>query len=251
MNLPDALTFDRPVRSSKESLMVEAAIFDIDGTQVDSVDLHALAWHEAFAQFGHRVTVDQARSQIGKGGDRLLPVFLSDDDLRDHGSELEAWRGERFKTQYLPLVRPFSAVPELFARLRQSGIRIAVGSSAKREELEVYLRIAKVADLVDVTVSSEDVNESKPAPDVFQVALQKLGLGPDAVVVIGDSPYDAQAAARAGARSIGFLSGAFPEDSLRRAGCISIYPGPAGLYVALDQSVFSSKSRPESENGSK
>jgi beta-phosphoglucomutase-like phosphatase (HAD superfamily) len=218
--------------------MVEAAIFDIDGTLADSVDLHALAWHEAFAHFGHCVTVDQARSQIGKGGDRLLPVFLSDDDLRDHGTELEAWRGERFKTRYLPIVRPFSAVPELFARLRQGAIRIAVGSPAANEELEVYLRIAGVADLVDVTVSSEDVKESKPAPDVFQGALQKLRLEPDVAVVIGDSPYDAQAAARSGTRSIGFLSGAFSKGSLRRAGCISIYPGPAGLYVALDQSLF-------------
>src|ERR1700761_6324247 len=84
----------------KESSMPKAVIFDLDGTLIDSVDLHALAWHEAMANFGHDVSFEQARSQIGKGGDKLLPVFLSEDERRDHGKELEEWRGNRFKTKY-------------------------------------------------------------------------------------------------------------------------------------------------------
>src|ERR1700753_3137597 len=92
--------------------MPKAAIFDLDGTLLDSVDLHAIAWHEAMAKFGHDVSYEQPRSQIGKGGDKLIPVFLSADEQRDHGKEMEEWRGERFKTAYLPLVRPFSAVPD-------------------------------------------------------------------------------------------------------------------------------------------
>jgi len=85
------------------------------------------------AKFGHDVTFEQARSQIGKGGDKLIPVFLSVDEQRDHGKEMEEWRGERFKTAYLPLVRPFSAVPDLLRRVRDAGVRVAVASSAKKD----------------------------------------------------------------------------------------------------------------------
>src|ERR1700760_2152901 len=106
--------------------MRKAVIFDLDGTLIDSVDLHALAWQEAFVRFGHDVSFAQARSQIGKGGDKLIPVFLSDAERRDHGVDLEKWRGERFKSEYLPLVRPFSAVPALLRRVRAAGLRVAI-----------------------------------------------------------------------------------------------------------------------------
>jgi hypothetical protein len=118
------------------------------------VDLHAIAWHEAMLKFGHEVSFGQARGQIGKGGDKLIPVFLADDEQRDHGKELEQWRADRFKTEYLPLVRPFSAVPELLRRVRKSGLRVAVASSAKKDEVDKYMEIARISDLVDVTTSS-------------------------------------------------------------------------------------------------
>jgi phosphoglycolate phosphatase-like HAD superfamily hydrolase len=93
--------------------MPRAAPFDVDGTLIDSVDLHARAWHEAFLRFGHNVSSEQARSQIGKGGDKLIPEFLSEAQQNEHGEELKEWRGNLFKSEYLPLVRPFSAVPKL------------------------------------------------------------------------------------------------------------------------------------------
>jgi HAD superfamily hydrolase (TIGR01549 family) len=216
--------------------MYKAAIFDLDGTLIDSVDLHALAWQEAFAKFGHDVSFEQARSQIGKGGDKLIPVFLSEDAQRDHGDELEEWRGERFKSAYLPLVRPFAAVPELLQRVRNAGLRIAIGSSAKKAELDKYLDIAGIADQVDAATSSEDAEESKPAPDIFQVALKKLGIEGAAVVAIGDTPYDATAARKAGIEAIGVLCGGFSEASLRQAGCVDVYPGPATLFACFDRS---------------
>ena len=222
--------------------MPKAAIFDLDGTLLDSVDLHALAWHEAMVKFGHDVTLEQVRSQIGKGGDKLIPVFLSADEQRDHGKELEEWRGRRFKTSYLPLVRPFSAVPDLLRRLRDAGLRIAVASSAKRDELDKYLDIAGIADLVDATTSSEDADESKPAPDVFEIILKKLKIAGADAVAIGDTPYDATAAGKAGVATIGVLCGGFTETSLREAGCFEVFRGPAALfaYCHVKSNIFGS-----------
>jgi phosphoglycolate phosphatase-like HAD superfamily hydrolase len=216
--------------------MPKATIFDVDGTLVDSVDLHARAWQEALARFGHPVTFEQVRGQIGKGGDQLIPVFLSEAEQRDHGAAMEEWRGKLFRSQYLPLVRPFSAVPELFRRVREAGLKIAVASSAKASELDVYLAIAGIADLIDAATSSEDVGQSKPAPDTFQLALQKLGIEAHEAVAIGDTPYDAEAAGRAGIRTIGLLSGGFTEAALRQAGCVAVYPGPGALLACFDQS---------------
>jgi phosphoglycolate phosphatase-like HAD superfamily hydrolase len=218
--------------------MPKAAIFDIDGTLVDSVDLHALAWHEAMVKFGHDVSFAQARGQIGKGGDKLIPHFLTEEAQRDHGKELEEWRGRRFKREYLPLVRPFTAVPDLLKRVRDAGVRIAVGSSAKQDELAEYLDIARVADLVEVTASSEEAEESKPAPDIFEVVLRKLKLQGSDAVAIGDTPYDAKAAGKADIRSLGVLCGGFTEQSLRQAGCAEVYPGPASLFAGFEHSLL-------------
>ena len=216
--------------------MPRAAIFDVDGTLVDSVDLHASAWQEALERFGHHVTFEQTRSQIGKGGDQLIPMFLSKREQRDHGKEMEEWRGKLFKSKYLPMVRPFSAVPELLRRAIDAGLKVAVASSAKASELKIYLEIACVRDLVDVAISSEDAEQSKPAPEIFNVALKKLGIaGPDAVAV-GDTPYDAVAAGKAGIPSIGLLCGGFTEAELRKGGCVAVYPGPAALLACFGAS---------------
>jgi phosphoglycolate phosphatase-like HAD superfamily hydrolase len=155
---------------------------------------------------------------------------------------MEEWRGKRFKTEYLPLVRPFSAVPDLFRRVRHGGLRIAVASSAKKDELEMYLDIAGIADLVDVTTCSDDVAESTPAPDIFEAALKELGVEGADAVAIGDMPYDAEAAGKAKIATIGVLCGGFAEDSLRHAGCVQVYPGRPPCWLA--SSTRSSQSRP-------
>jgi HAD superfamily hydrolase (TIGR01549 family) len=215
---------------------MKAAIFDVDGTLVDSVDLHAAAWQRALAKFGHEVSFIDARGQIGKGGDKLIPLFLSDEEQADHGEAMEAYRTKLFRSEYLHLVRPFTAVPELLRCLREAGLKIAVASSAKQKELDVYLEVAGITDLIDANTCSDDVGESKPDPDIFEAALEKLGVAPGEAMVIGDTPYDGIAAKRAGIASIGVLSGGFREEDLRGAGCIAVYPGPAALFTCFANS---------------
>lgn len=151
---------------------------------------------------------------------------------------MEEWRGNHFKAEYLPLVRPFSAVPDLLRRLREAGLRIAIASSAKEDELKKYLDIARIGDLVDVATSSDDVEASKPSPDVFEVVLRELKIDGSDAVAIGDTPYDAIAAGKAKIAAIGVLCGGFTESSLRQAGCVEVYPGPATLFARFQSSLL-------------
>ena len=219
-------------------MAADAALFDVDGTLIDSVDLHARAWQEALAHFGHKVPFAEVRAQIGKGGYQLLPVFVSQDELALKGKAIEEHRSQLYKREYLERVRPFPAVRELFQELLRRGVRIALASSAKSDELEIYKQIARIDDLADAETSADDAERSKPHPDIFQAALNKLDKDVDKkrTYVVGDSPWDALAAGKLGLRTIGVLCGGFPEDDLRQAGCIAIYRDPADLLARLDQS---------------
>lgn len=216
---------------------MRAAIFDIDGTLLDSVDLHARAWVEAFAHFGVETDFAEVRSQIGKGGDELMPVFLPQARIEREGEAIEAYRSDLFKRKYLPKVQPFPGVRALFERVRASGSKIALASSGKRSEVDHYTEILKIGDLVDVATSSDDADRSKPHPDIFAAALKKLaGTPTKAILVIGDTPYDAEAAAKAGLRTIGVLCGGFPEADLSAAGCVAIYRDPQDLLDGFEHS---------------
>ena len=217
-----------------------AVIFDVDGTLVDSVDLHAQSWQDAFREYGRDIAFDDIRGQIGKGGDQLMPVFLGADEIEAFGEQLEERRGAILKERYLPRVEAFPGVRALFEHLRAEGMRIALASSAKADELETYKGIADIEDLVDEQTTSEDVESSKPHPDIFLAALEKLGNpDPEDVVVVGDTPYDAEAASQAGLRTIGVLCGGFSEESLWNAGCIAVYRDPADLLAQYDGSPLS------------
>ena len=218
--------------------MIRAVIFDIDGTLIDSVDYHAQAWVEAFEKFGKDVRFEDVRGQIGKGGDQLLPVFLTEDELERFGKPLDEWWSEHLKRQYLPKFRAFPRVRALFERILADGKQIALASSAKPEELARYKEIAGIADLIadDEATSSADAEQSKPHPDIFLSALSKLGIDPCDVLVVGDTPYDAEAAGKAGLSTIGVLCGGFPEASLRDSGCIAIFRDPADLLTSYDAS---------------
>ena len=240
-------------------MTAEALLFDIDGTLVDSVDLHARAWEEAFEHFGRRIPFAKIRAQIGKGGDELLKTLLPPKEFEKRGEEIDRWRSDLYKRKYLGQVRAFPRVRDLFQDLLRRKLLIALASSAKGDELARYKQIAGIDDLIEAETSSDDAERSKPNPDIFAVALERLarrgvapavptagspraalGLGgnvrKDRVLVVGDSPWDAIAAGRLGVRTLGVLCGGFPEVELRKAGCIAIYRDPADLLARLDES---------------
>ncbi len=219
--------------------MIKAAIFDIDGTLVDSVALHARAWQESLHKFGHDIPFDAVRQQIGKGGDQLLPVFLTKQELAQYGNALVEYRGQLFKDKYLAQVKPLPCARELFLRLRQDGKQIALASSAKGDELITYKRIANIEDLVDEETSSDDAERSKPHPDIFEAALRRLkDVKPSEAIVVGDSPYDEQAAGKLGLRGIAVRSGGFSDKDLRDAGFSEIYDNIADLLRHYRESLI-------------
>lgn len=210
--------------------MIEAFIFDIDGTLIDSNDFHAKAWQKAFAEKDFEFSFDEIRPQIGKGADTLLPVFLSEKEIEKYGDAIAERRGEIFKDEYLDRVKPFPKVRELFQKIKADGHKIALASSSKEDEVEAYKKIANVEDSVEKATSSDDAEQSKPEPDIFQAALELLGNPKlENVLVVGDTPYDAEAAKKANLKTIGVLCGGFPKADLEKAGCIAIYENPADL----------------------
>lgn len=220
--------------------MARAVIFDVDGTLVDSVGVHAQAWQDAFLEFDRSFALDKIRSQIGKGGDQLLPVFLSKGEIEAFGKRLEKRRAEILKQHYLPKIRGFPGVRELVKRLLEDKIQVVLASSAKKDELQVYKKIAGVDDLISQETTSDDAKKSKPHPDIFQAAIEKLDSLPlRDIWVVGDSPYDAEAAGKAGLQTIGVLCGGFPEQVLRDAGCREIFRDPEDLLSRYEASPLS------------
>lgn len=219
--------------------MIKTVIFDLDGTLVDSVDAHALAWQESFKYFGKDLPFEDVRAQIGKGGDQLLPVFFSKLELEAFGEELSDYRKQHFRHNYLPNLKPFPMVRELFERVRVDGKQIIIASSSNADDLKAMKHIAGIEDLVDETISAEDANASKPEPDIFLAAIEKAATQEKSeIITVGDSPYDAIAAKGAGIPIIGVLSGGFLEIDLRANGCIAIYRDPADLLERYSASLI-------------
>ena len=214
---------------------IKAVIFDVDGTLVDTVDLHAMAWCETFKHFGYEISFEAMRQQIGKGGDQLLPVFLSEKEIARRGAAIAEWRAELYKRKYLPRARAFPRVRELLARIRSLDQQTALASSCKSDELQTYKAVARIEDLVTTETTADDAEKSKPHSDIFRAVLDRLKpIEPEEAFVVGDSPYDAQAAGKIALPAVGVLCGGFPEEKLRAAGCGAIFADPADMLDRYD-----------------
>jgi len=217
-------------------MTIKAILFDVDGTLVDSNDLHARAWVDAFAEFDIVVAHADVRNQIGKGGDNLMPALLDPDVVDRHGEAMSAARSRIYKQNYASCVEPFADVASLFRRAKQDGWAIVIATSGESDEVEPHLEKLGVRDLVDEVTTSSDAERSKPDPDIFAAALKKVGAEAAEAIVVGDSPYDIEAAAKLGLRTIAVRSGGFADDVLTAAGAVAIYDDPADLLARYDTS---------------
>lgn len=219
--------------------MLKGVIFDIDGTLVDSNDAHARSWTDTFAEAGYDVPFDAVRPLIGMGADKLLPKTVGvEDDSRD-GKMLLARRSEIFREKYLPHLRALPGSRALVDRVRAGGLDPIVATSARNDELKALLTAADVSDLMEEKATASDARRSKPDPDIVHAAIRRSGLAPESLVMIGDTPYDVEAATRAGVRIIAFRSGGWKDEQLEDAA--EIYDGPADLLAHYDSSLIGRK----------
>ncbi len=226
----------------KSEQKVKAVLLDMDGTLIESNALHAESWQRAFAEFGIEVSFDTALRQIGKGGDHLLPVFVPKEKVETTGKAIEQFRKELFEREYLSRVKPFPKVRQLVERMKDAGLTIAMASSAGKEELQRYKKIANIDDLVEEETTSEDAENSKPSPDIFAAALKRVGKHADEAISLGDTPYDAEASTKCGIRTVGVSSGGWSREDLLDAGCSEVYADAADLLANFDRSLFGKSS---------
>ena len=213
-------------------MQIKAIFFDIDGTLVDTNDMHVLAWEAAFADIGAVFDRQVIHDQIGKGTDMLVPTLLPDADAAQQEALGKA-HGAIFKAKYLDQAKPFARAHDLLAHAYGLGQSVVLASSASGSELDHYLDLLDARSLVAATTSGDDVERTKPAPDIFATALTKLpGIAPDAVMVVGDTPYDIQAAAKCGIAAVAVRSGKFADAQLQQAGAVAIYDDVAALLAA-------------------
>jgi HAD superfamily hydrolase (TIGR01509 family) len=219
--------------------LLRGVIFDVDGTLLDSNDAHAQSWVDTFAEAGYDVPFDVVRPLIGMGGDKVLPKAIGIAADSDEGKKLTKRRGEIFRKKYLPNLKPLDGSRDLLLRVRADKLKPVVATSAKSEELEGLLKAAQVADLMEEKATASDAKQSKPDPDIVEAAVEESELPASDLVMIGDTPYDVEAATRAGVRIIAFRSGGWKDPDL--GGAVEIYDGPADLLRHYDSSLLGKK----------
>ncbi len=223
-------------------------IFDVDGTLVDSNDAHARAWIQAFAEHAITVTYEPVRRAIGMGGDKLMPLVAGIEEDSPQGKKITERRKQIFKEIWLPRLQPFAGARDLVERLSHEGVTLAIASSATEEELHSLLNAAQVADLIPTRTSSDDADRSKPDPDIVAAAIKRAGCPKNATVMIGDTPYDVEAATRAGIQMIALTCGGWTREDLK--GAVAVYADPADLLEKYESSLLSNGSRIP-DNGSR
>jgi HAD superfamily hydrolase (TIGR01509 family) len=213
------------------------AILDIDGTLVDTNYQHALAWYRAFRKHGLVLPIWRIHRHIGMGGDQLLPALSDGDFEREHGDDVR----DDEKALYMEMigeVEPMRDARRLIEQIKQRGHTAVLASSAKDEEVEHYLDLLDARSLADGWTSSADVQSTKPEPDLVHAALEKAEADAADAVMIGDTPFDVEAAKRAGVPTIAVLTGGFSEDELREAGAVEVFESVAELCERLGETAL-------------
>lgn len=194
-------------------------ILDIDGTLVDSNYQHAIAWQRAFAKCGFDVAAWRIHRLVGMGGDQIVETLLGEEVETDRGDEIREVESQTY-ADLMPEVRPFEGAHDLIGRLKGEGLTVILASSAKKDEVEHYIELLDAAGLNDGYTSADDVDSTKPQPDLIESAIEKAGQG--RAVMVGDSVWDIEAAKRAGLDTIAVLCGGFGEAELTGAGAVTV-----------------------------
>jgi HAD superfamily hydrolase (TIGR01509 family) len=215
---------------------VKAALLDVDGTLVDSNDAHAQSWVEVLSASGYSVPFARIRELIGKGGDKLLAETVGLEKESDEYRQIVRERSALFKDKFLPRLAPFPGARELLLALHGRGQRLVVATSANPEEIGALLDVAGVRDLVEAVKTSKDAKRSKPDPDIVRAALDAAECHATEAVMLGDTPYDVDAAAKMEVTSVALRCGGWDDAAL--AGAKAIYDDPADLLARLDTSPF-------------
>jgi HAD superfamily hydrolase (TIGR01509 family) len=215
---------------------LDGVLLDVDGTLICSNEAHAQSWSEALKEFARDVSADEVRPLIGMGGDKLIPMLLGVDADSDEGKAFSKRRAEIFLKSYVPKLRTTRGAKELVQRLRRERLRLIIATSANESELNAMLRVVGLDDLIEEKTSASDAESSKPDPDIIRAALEKGKLSPPTAILLGDTPYDIEAATRAGVDTVALLCGGWDADALR--GAIAIYEDPADLLAHFTSSPF-------------
>jgi HAD superfamily hydrolase (TIGR01509 family) len=213
---------------------LDTVLLDIDGTLIDSNDAHARAWVDAFAAHGYVIPFDLVRPLIGMGSDKLIPSLTGLDPESGEAKRISDTRGELFRERELPHLHPTPGARALLEELRSRGLQLVVATSAKADEVRELLEQAGVADLIEEASSSDDADRSKPDPDIVRAALRMAGRHASRSIMIGDTPYDIEAAARAGVSTIAVRCGGWTDEALQ--GALAVYDHPADLLANIDSS---------------
>lgn len=218
--------------ASHVATRIDTVVFDVDGTLVDSNYHHAIAWFRAFRRFGITPVLWQIHRAIGMGGDKLVDAVAGDEVEQKYGDKVRAAWEKEF-AELLPEVQPLPGARQLLVAVHERGVQLVLASSGKREHVEHYLDQLDTRELADDWTTSDDAEESKPAPDLLQVAMAKVDAG--RAVMIGDATWDAEAAKRAGIPAVAVRTGGFSDDELRNAGAVGVYHSLADLEANLDR----------------
>jgi HAD superfamily hydrolase (TIGR01549 family) len=199
---------------------VEAALLDVDGTLIDSNYQHALAWYRAFRQHGIVLPVWRIHRAIGMGGDQLVPALVGEEKDREQGDEIRDTRDSLYK-ELIDEVEPFHGAHDLISDLKERGLKAVLASSSPQDELDRYLELLDARDLADAWTTKDDVEATKPAPDLVRAALDKAGT--ESAVMIGDTRWDIEAAAKAGVETICVMTGGWSRQELLDAGAVAVF----------------------------
>ncbi|MFM9373375.1 HAD family hydrolase [Streptomyces sp. Da 82-17] len=214
-----------------------AALFDVDGTLVDTNHLHVTCWWEAFRQAGHRVSTHAVHRAIGLPSADLIGHLLGEDRDKDEDEQISAAHQALYGT-YAERLAPLDGAGDLLRELAGRGWRTVLVTSAGGRELEALKRAIDADDAITATASADDVSAGKPAPEPVRHALDLAEVDPGGAVFVGDSVWDMRSATRAGVRPVALLSGGIPHADLREAGAVEVHRDPADLLAHLAASVF-------------